>query len=95
MLFVAYCVDKENSVDLRMGTRPAHVDFLKTKGTALKIAGPTTADDGETPNGSMIIFEDASIDAARAWIATDPYGDAGLFASVTVKPWKHAIGDGV
>jgi len=95
MLFIAYCVDKEDHLQVRMDTRPAHVDFLKAKGDALKLAGPTTAENGENPNGSMLVFEDSSLDAARAWVAADPYAAAGLFASVDVKPWKHALGAGL
>ncbi|MEP3248388.1 MAG: YciI family protein [Sneathiella sp.] len=95
MLFIARCIDKNDHLSVRMETRPAHVDFLKAKGAALKLAGPSTADDGETPDGSLIIFEDASLEAAKAWIASDPYAAAGLFASVEVKPWKHALGEGI
>ncbi|MEH6475091.1 MAG: YciI family protein [Sneathiella sp.] len=95
MLFIAYCVDKADHLQVRMDTRPAHVDFLKSKGDALKLAGPTTAENGETPNGSMLIFEDASLEAAQKWVAQDPYAAAGLFASVDVKPWKHALGAGL
>lgn len=95
MLFIAYCVDKEDHLQVRMDTRPAHVDFLKAKGDTLKLAGPTTAENGETPNGSMLIFEDTSLDAAKEWVAQDPYAAAGLFSSVDVKPWKHALGAGL
>ena len=28
MLFVIICTDKPNSLDLRLSTRPVHVDFL-------------------------------------------------------------------
>ena len=95
MLFIAYCVDKKDHLQVRMDTRPAHLDFLKAKGDALKLAGPTTAPDGETPNGSLLIFEDISLQAAKDWVQKDPYNDAGLFESVDVKPWKKAIGSGV
>ncbi len=95
MLFIAYCVDKKDHLQVRMDTRPAHLDFLKAKGDALKLGGPTTAADGETPNGSLLIFEDISLQAAKDWVGTDPYANAGLFESVDVKPWKKAIGDGV
>ncbi len=95
MLFIAHCVDKENHLQIRMDTRPDHVAFLQGIGGALKIAGPTTGEDGETPNGSLIIFEAESLDAANAWIAKDPYAGAGLFSRVEVQPWKHALGSGL
>lgn len=95
MLFIAYCVDKQNHLPVRMETRPAHLDFLKAKGDELKVAGPTTADDGETPNGSLLIFEANTLKDAKTWVAMDPYADAGLFESVDVKPWKHGMGSGL
>jgi len=95
MLFIAYCVDKPDHLQIRLDTRPAHVDFLKEKGDDLKIAGPTTGSDGETPNGSLLIFEDNDLEAAKSWVNGDPYKAAGLFEEVTVKPWKHAVGGGL
>ncbi|WP_373085998.1 YciI family protein [Sneathiella sp.] len=95
MLFIAFCTDKLDHLQVRLNNRPDHLAFLKAKGNAIKIAGPTTDSDGKTPNGSLLIFEDEDLEAAEAWIANDPYGQAGLFESVVVKPWRHAIGDGL
>ena len=95
MLFIAYCTDKADHLQARLDARPTHVDYLKAKGDALKIAGPTTMPDGETPNGSLLIFEDTDLDAAKSWVSGDPYSAAGVFESVTVKPWKHALGAGL
>lgn len=95
MLFIAHCTDKPDHLQVRLDARPDHLDFLRNKGDALKIAGPTMTADGEKPNGSLIIFEDRDLEAAKTWIASDPYAGADLFESVIVKPWKHAIGDGV
>ncbi len=94
MLFIAHCVDKEDHLQVRMDTRPDHVAFLQAIGDTLKVAGPTTSEDGETPNGSLIIFEADSLHAAKEWIAKDPYAAAGLFSRVDVQPWKHALGAG-
>jgi uncharacterized protein len=95
MLFIAHCTDKPDCLQIRMEARPNHLEFLKKKGNALKIAGPTLTSDGEKPNGSLLIFEDKDLQAAEAWVASDPYAAVNLFESVIVKPWKHAIGDGI
>lgn len=95
MLFIAHCTDKADHLQVRLETRPDHLEFLKAKGEALKVGGPTIGADGETPDGSVLIFEDADLEAAKAWVAQDPYAAAGLFDSVTVQPWKHVIGDGL
>lgn len=95
MLFIAHCTDKTDHLQVRLDTRPDHLEFLKAKGDALKVAGPTLGPDGETPNGSLLIFEDTDLDTANAWVAQDPYAAAGLFENVIVQPWKHVIGGGL
>ena len=95
MLFIAYCADKAGHLHVRQETRPAHLAFLAEKGDDLKLAGPTLDESGDAPNGSLLIFEASDIDAAKSWVARDPYAAAGLFESVVVKPWRHAIGKGL
>ena len=89
MLFVVLCTYKAGHLDLRMTTRPAHVDWLNAldaEGT-LKAAGPFLGDDGK-PVGSMLILKAADLDAAKALAAKDPYAEAGLFSEVSVRPWN-------
>ncbi len=90
MLFALTCTDKPNSLDLRLATRPEHVKYLESLGSALKAAGPFTTDDG-SPNGSLVIIEAADRAAAEAIAANDPYARAGLFASVEIRAWKWAL----
>ena len=88
MIFVIYCKDKPDSLQLRMDTRPTHVDYLTSLNTAgtLKFAGPLLGEDGK-PFGSMIAVEAADKAAAEALAKNDPYAKAGLFASVEINPW--------
>ena len=92
MLFIATCVDKPQSLDTRLANRPAHLAYLEGLGSKVKIGGAILADDLKTPVGSMLIFEGDSETAIRAILAEDPYARAGLFESVTVKPWRQAVG---
>ena len=93
MYFAISCIDKPGALDLRMATRPAHIDYLKTHESAVKLAGPYLADDGETMNGSLIIFEAEDRAAAEAFSAADPYTLAGLFETVLIRHWKWTIGN--
>ncbi|GGA91786.1 hypothetical protein GCM10011491_19760 [Brucella endophytica] len=90
MLFAILCNDKPDHLQLRLDTRPTHLDYLNNLGERLKFAGPFLDDDGK-PNGSLIVVEADHIDAAKAIAAKDPYARAGLFASVEVRPWNWAI----
>jgi uncharacterized protein YciI len=91
MIFAITCTDRTDATGVRAGTRPAHVDFLKSLGTSLVLAGPFLADDGATPTGSFLLLEAADKAAAEAVAASDPYAKAGLFATVTVQPYRLVI----
>ncbi|NKK79589.1 YciI-like protein [Rhizobium leguminosarum] len=89
MLFALLCKDKPGHLNVRMDTRPTHIEHLNklnAEGT-LKIAGPFLDDDGK-PCGSLIIVEAESKEAARALADADPYANAGLFESVDVKAYN-------
>lgn len=90
MLFALICTDKDDSEDLRKATRDAHLAYIGD--FAIKLAGPLLSDDGETMIGSLIILEADSLSAAQQFAASDPYKNAGLFADVTIKPFRQAIG---
>lgn len=93
MLFSIVCVDKPNSVDLRMATRPTHLEYLKARADKILVGGPTLgggeAKDG--PTGSLLIVDVADEAEAKAFAANDPYATAGLFASVDIRPWRQVF----
>jgi hypothetical protein len=60
---------------------------LKSLGDALVFAGPFTEPDGQTMNGSLIVVEAASLEAAKAISANDPFSKLGIFADVDIRPW--------
>lgn len=89
MLFAVLCKDKPNHLNLRMETRPPHVEWLNGLNAAgtLKIGGPFLDGDGK-PCGSMLLIAAADLDGAKAIAAQDPYALAGLFESVEIKPYN-------
>ncbi|MDQ0456635.1 YciI-like protein [Rhizobium paknamense] len=89
MLFAVICNDKPGHLDLRMATRPPHVDWLNGLNAAgvLKIGGPFLDGDGK-PCGSMLILKAETLEAAKAIAAEDPYAKAGLFATVEIRPYN-------
>ena len=44
------------------------------------------------PNGMHPIEYKDDLEAAKAWVAEDPYAAADVFASVEVMAWRKAIG---
>ena len=91
MLFALRCTDKPNSVELRLANREAHLAYVKETG-CVRIAGPFLAEDHDTMIGSLVVIEAETQAAAEAWAAGDPYGQAGLFESVEITPWKWVVG---
>jgi uncharacterized protein YciI len=93
MLFVFTGTDKPGSLDLRVSTRPDHVEFLMglvAEGT-VKLAGPFVDAEGK-PCGSMVVLEAESAETATAILARDPYAIAGLFGSTEIRGWNWTIG---
>jgi uncharacterized protein YciI len=87
MLYALICTDKPDGLPVRLANRPEHVAYLQNLGHTLVFAGPFMREDGKTMNGSLVVIEAASLEAARAIAASDPFAKAGLFASVEVRPW--------
>jgi len=98
MWYAIISEDVANSLPLRKQARPAHLARLQALKDAdrLLIAGPHPAIDSDDPgeagfSGSLVVARFASLADARAWADTDPYVDAGVYARVTVKPFKQVF----
>ena len=42
-------------------------------------------------SGSLIVAEFSSLEAAKAWAEADPYVEAGVYANVSVKPFRKVF----
>lgn len=91
MLFAIHCLDKPNALDVRMANRPAHLDYLNSYLAQIIIAGPLLDDAGEKPVGSLLVLDFADKGSAEAFAAGDPYAKAGLFQSVSIRPYRKVL----
>ena len=98
MLYAIIGKDVPGSLDRRLAARPAHVERLKALQDEgrLIVAGPCPAIDSPDPGpagftGSVIIAEFPSLAEAKVWADADPYVAAGVYAEVTIKPFKKAF----
>jgi hypothetical protein len=90
--------DVENSLEKRKLARPAHIarlERLRDEGRMV-LAGPFPAIDSEDPGaagftGSVIVAEFPSLAEADAWANADPYLEGGIYARVTVKPFRKVM----
>jgi uncharacterized protein YciI len=98
MWYVIITEDTSNSLEKRLANRPAHLARL----TALQelgrllLAGPFPAIDSIDPGpagftGSLIVAEFDSLLEAETWANADPFVSAGVYASVSVKPFRKTM----
>lgn len=98
MFYAIIAEDKPGTQQARINARPEHLArlvALKEEGK-LFVAGPHPAIDSEDPGeagftGSLVIAEFDSLQKAQSWADQDPYTSAGVYAKVTVKPYKKVL----
>ena len=98
MLYAIISEDVANSIPLRKEARADHLarlEALKEQGRLI-LAGPHPAIDSNDPGeagftGSLVVAEFPSLEAAQQWADADPYIAAGVYAGVTVKPFKKVL----
>lgn len=90
--------DAADSLQARRNNRTAHLArLLELKMTGrLLLAGPHPAIDASDPgpagfSGSLIVAEFASLEEARCWAEADPYLSAGVYRTMTVKPFIRVL----
>ncbi len=90
--------DTEGSLEKRLAARPAHLARLHDLQHAgrLLLAGPFPAIDAVDPGpagftGSLIVAEFTDLVSARSWADADPYVSAGVYARVTVQPFRKVL----
>jgi uncharacterized protein len=91
-LFTLTCLDKAGSLELRMAERPRHLAFLENFKDSVKLAGPLLHDTDNSPIGSHLILDMASLAEVQAFAAADPYAVAGLFETSTIHTFRATIG---
>lgn len=91
MQFAIVCLDKPDQGHLRAENRPAHIEYLNANLEHMLLAGPFLSEDGERPVGSLLIMEYDDQGQAQAFAEGDPYAKAGLFESVTIRPFRKVL----
>jgi uncharacterized protein YciI len=90
-LFILTCLDKPGSREVRLAAREAHLAYVRSVEPTVRLGGPFLDADGGMC-GSLLIVEVADLAAAQAFAAADPYGLAGLFERVEIRPFRVTVG---
>jgi hypothetical protein len=98
MLYAIISEDVPNSLSNRLAARPAHLERLQQLQNQgrLILAGPHPAIESDNPGdagftGSLVVAEFSSLEEAQRWADADPYIEAGVYARVTIKPFKKVF----
>ena len=98
MLYAIWATDVADSQSQRAAARDAHLarlEQLQDEGR-LVLAGPHPAVDAPDPgaagfDGSLIVAEFESLEAARTWADADPYVAAGVYERVDIRPLRRVL----
>jgi len=98
MWYVIVTQDTPDSLERRIANRPAHLarlQELQDQGRLL-LAGPFPAIDSVDPGpagftGSLIVAEFQTLTEAEHWANADPFMEAGVYAGVSVKPFRKTL----
>lgn len=98
MLYAIIGEDVPDSLEKRLANRPPHLERLKALQDEgrLVLAGPFPAIDSVDPgpagfSGSLIVAEFPSLEDAQNWANADSFVTGGVFAKVTVKPFRKTL----
>ncbi|QDQ09789.1 YciI family protein [Streptomyces spectabilis] len=92
MEFFCYHRDRVGSLALREELVEKHWSYMDRYDQELIARGPTFADDGDTPSGSVHIVDLPDPAAARAFAFDEPNHQAGVYRDVLLRRWRNLLG---
>lgn len=91
MRFAVICHDKPNQGEARARHREAHLAHLDQHAAHIVEAGPLLAEDGSHSVGSLLIVTFPDRAEVEAFMHADPFHNAGIFETVTIRPYKKIL----
>jgi uncharacterized protein YciI len=92
MEFFCYHRDRRGSSALRDELLEEHWSYMDRYAEQMIARGPTFADDGDTPTGSVHIVDLPDPAAARAFAFDEPGYQAGVYRDVQLRRWRNLLG---
>ncbi|MGH2587429.1 MAG: YciI family protein [Dehalococcoidia bacterium] len=81
---IEYIADEEKVQSMR----PVHREYLRALIEQGKLAAAGPFVDG---SGALIIYEAESPEQAEALLTSDPFHEAGVFATWAIRPWNQVM----
>jgi uncharacterized protein YciI len=91
MNYVIHCLDHQGAVQKRLDHYEAHKAYLGAAAMKTVMSGPLMADDEVTMIGSCFVVEAASLAEVQAFNQADPFFKAGLWATISIRPFLKRV----
>lgn len=91
MHYVIHCLDHAGAVQKRLDHYEAHKAYLGSAAMKTVISGPLLADDEQTMIGSCFVVEAASLAEVEAFNRADPFYKAGLWQTISIRPFNKRV----
>lgn len=82
---------KPDGPSIRQANRDAHLAYLERYEKQVLFAGPILDEDREAMIGSLLILDLPDEAAMDAFLAEEPYRQAGLFEAVAIHPTRQVF----
>ena len=92
--FAIIAHDKAGAGPVRIEKLKEHLAHIEANLDRFAVAGPLRDGQG-APSGSLLVVKAASEAEARAFLQSDPYFAAGVWADIEVAPFSAVAGDWV
>ena len=87
--FIEYT--KDNRAAEVRATHREYLASLKQRGK-LAFSGPFLDERGQINNsGALIVYEAANADEARGLLEADPFHQAGVYGTYSMRPWEQVF----
>lgn len=83
-----YGLDRPDGAAIRQEFHPAHSAYLREHAGNILVRGPLRNDDDTQSLGSVLLLDMPDMDAARDFIANEPFNKAGLYENPMLTRWR-------
>ena len=90
MAYLIVCRDNENSLNKRLNNRSNHLEYIKSLGKKLILAGPILDKQGN-PCGSILVINFTNRKDVNLFIKNDPYSKVNLFSKIEIINFKIVL----
>lgn len=89
--FIFTGIDRADGLEARMAAREAHLAYVRGQPETVVLGGPLLDEAGKMV-GSILVLDLPDMAAAKAFVAEDPYTQAAVFETASLRPWNITLG---